>query len=201
MKKKWIALIMVLSLIFAMTAVGCSSSSDADSSSDASTTETEAPEDTEDVSSEEEEAVDETEEETVDTSEEETPEDETSSSDVTSDEELQGVCDSIRESIIDNYLTPNNLSTEDFRWPSDEVAWLYLDDKVLNRITGIFDEDEISPIDELSLADIEIIDATYTGIINWFEANTDGTSSELSHIVFGVLGPPRTVIPANVTFE
>ena len=209
MKKKISALIMVLSLIFAMTAVAaCSSSSDADSSSDASSTsstetESEVPDDTEDVSSEEEEVddTDETDvaEETSEVSEEETPEGETSSKYSLSDEEFQEICDFIRESIIDNYLTPNNLSTEDFCWPSDDDAWLQLD-SILKQMKEDY---VIFPGFKVSSEDLEIIKAVHQGFLNWFETYPDRMEDRYVYalVIMEFFAPYETVLPANVTFD
>lgn len=196
MKKKMLALIMVLLLVFAMaTFVGCSSSSDADSRGDTtSSTATKVSDDTGDISGEATSAADNTEEEP-------------SSSDVTSDKELQGVCDSIRESIIDNYLTPNNISTEDFSWPSNEDAWHYLTNLIWSYDLGNLEEnwfeDEIKEsivflYEGASSSDLEIMKATMKGILNWANSNPD---SDVYDIFYDVLSPPETIIPSNVTFD
>lgn len=188
MKKKLLALIMVLSLVFAMVVVGCSSSSDADSSSDASTTETETPEDSADVSSEEE-AVDETE----DTSEEETPEDETSGSEEVltgdteiTDEDMQEVYASIKESIEKRYLEPNNISSAEFSWNTiDSSVWssyyTYAGSHVINYIVVTKSWETVEDLSE-SLSnnnneypspDKELLDDVLLGIIDWLNSKGD----------------------------
>lgn len=215
MKKKLLALIMVLSLIFAATTVGCSSSS-ADSSSDASTTETEAPEDTEDASGEEK-AVDETEEESTDASEEK----ETSGSgevltgdtEIT-DEDVQEVYASIKESIETRYLEPNNISPEEFSWPEEESeGWDYLHELLAVDIPvsialgdNNIPEENIEKYDnQYSFSDKELFVSIVRGVFDWIDSigELDIGDSGYSYFtrLYLELDPLSETLPTNITFE
>ena len=220
MKKKVLVLIIVLSFILSMVAVGCSSSYDADSS-DVSSTETEAQDDNEDVSSEEADAVDETEEETADTSEEETPEEETTGggeiltaeTEIT-DEDIQEVYASIKESIETRYLEPNNISPADFNWPGDiGDTWnSYRNMAVAGIETTIIAEgSKNSIISQLGVFDKyeypspskEILDAALIGIIDWLDSKGD-YDSDYFHNLFSRFEESQSFIEnliANITFN
>ncbi len=182
MKKKALALIIVLALILSMTAMaGCGSSSDADSSDGTtSSTGTETPEDTEDVSSEETDAVDET----------------SSSGEVLTvqtltEEDMLEFYSSIKRSVETRYLEPNNISPEDFSWPEeDSEVWNYIRNVHNEATIFMFDMVNGSDIankvdeDELleNLSEIEgyssspekdILDAVLFGTIEWLESKGD----------------------------
>ena len=196
MKKKVLVLIVVLSLILSMAAVGCSSSSDADSSSDVSNTETAAPDDTE-------------EEEAVDISEEETPEDETSSSvevltgdtEIT-DEDMQEVYASIKESIKTRYLEPNYMLSEEFSWNTiDSSVWAsyytYAGSHVVNYILVTKSWETVEDLSE-SLSSYnneypspekELLDVVLLGIIDWLDSKGDYETEYYQNLMEKMLEP------------
>lgn len=211
MKKKILALIMASTLVLAMTAMaGCGSSSDADSSDASSTSSTEIEAEMEDdteVSSVG--AVDETDvaEETTDVSEEETPEESSSGEVLTgdteiTDEDMQEVYASIKESIETRYLEPNNILPEEFSWNTiDSSVWssyyTYAGSHVVNYIVVTKSWETVEDLNE-SLSnnnneypspDKELLDDVLLGIIDWLDSKGDYEIEYYNNLMEKMLEP------------
>lgn len=211
MKKKIFALLMVICLIFAM-ATGCSGASDkeTDSGGGKTETETEAPaaddqqaesEESDEVTTEEEDAVKETEDSSA---ESETPDVVLTADTEITDEDIQEIYASIKDSITTNYLEPNGINPADFNWPSsDSESWKYFGNLYNNYSTNLhlnipLNEAYIPPADD---TDEKIMDATFTGILNWI--NKKGTCNDeyFVKLFMEYLYPFNNIFPSNITFE
>lgn len=183
MKKKIFAVLLTVIFVIAMMATGCSGASDkeTDSGGGKTETETEAPaaddqqaddsKESEDVTTEEEDAVvdSESEEEEI-----EITDPKLTGSTPFTDEDFSEMCEFIKKSITEEYLQPNNISAEEFTWPSaDSQSWEYLSDISGGFLMPITIE-EFDSICKEREADYEstseenkLMQASMHGIINW----------------------------------
>lgn len=84
------------------------------------------------------------------------------------DADIEALENSIRDAIIKEYLEPNNVSAEDFSWPSAEEleAWEYFSSLKLN-LAGFTEEVDMSIVP--GSPSKEIIEALFSGLANWYE--------------------------------
>lgn len=209
MRKKIFALLMVICLIFAM-ATGCSGASDKETDSGGGKTETETEAPADDDKSSETEAVEET-EETNDVSNkeedavEETPDVILTGDTEITDQDIQEIYASIKESITTEYLEPNGLSESKFSWPaSDSESWKYVDDLYTSCYLCIdlnipFTEEETAKYDgKYPENDMQLFDAVFSGILKWMDSKGQYDSAYFSKVM-GVLNPYSSVLP-TITF-
>lgn len=92
------------------------------------------------------------------------------------EEDIKDLKDTIRDTVISDYLTPNNIPQESFQWPTEECAWDYLrllTDVELGKFTPEEDDDiDISeviniPSDQMYLKDL--MEVAFKGVMNWLD--------------------------------
>ena len=204
MRKKMLAIIMTIIFVLSMAVTGCSGASEeTDSGGGKTETETEAPaaddqqaesEESDEVTTEEEDAV----------KESETPDVVLTADTEITDEDIQEIYASIKDSITTNYLEPNGINPADFNWPSsDSESWKYFGNLYNNYSTNLhlnipLNEAYIPPADD---TDEKIMDATFTGILNWI--NKKGTCNDeyFVKLFMEYLYPFNNIFPSNITFE
>ena len=208
MKKKIFTILMVICLIFAM-ATGCSGASDkeTDSVGGKTETETEAPaaddqqaddsKESEDVTTEEEDAV-------VD--EVEITEPKLTGSTPFTDEDFSEMCEFIKKSITEEYLQPNNISAEEFSWPSeDSQSWEYLSDIsggflmpiTIEEFDSICKERESDY--ESSPEENKLMQAAMHGIINWLNEKGGCDDTYYPTVIMHFL-PFSETLPSEISF-
>ena len=177
MKKKCLAILLTAILVTAMMATGCSGASDKETDSGEATAETETAVSAEDDQQSE---AEETEEKDVEVTEDSDAVTSVEKEEITepkltgsiTDEDFSELCESIKKSITDEYLQPNNISTEEFVWPSaDSQSWEYLSDISGFRMPTTIEEfdskcEELELYSESSLEN-KLMQTTMHGIINW----------------------------------
>lgn len=194
MKKKIFALLMVICLVFAMAA-GCNGASETDSGEDKTGTESEAP------------AESETSDVVL-----------TADTEIT-DEDIQEIYASIKESIEKRYLEPNNIAPEDFNWPAeDSEVWNYREllnsTALLNMfswensdfvIENISEEDinllieDLNEIDDYSSPEKDILDCVLLGVIDWLSSKVP-FETEYFDPLWGTVYPSYSTLSNNITF-
>ncbi len=119
--------------------------------------------------------------------------------DTLTEEDIQSLKDSIRDTVISEYLEPNNISVEDFAWPNEDGDWGYL--RQLYREYDLalalgYDKDEfdISEVDSSPSSNPEVIKAVFNGIINWIKNQGDFDLGYMKN-VFSAVYPCKEVIP------
>ncbi len=181
-KKRILSIIFVFVIVFAMAATACGKKEEA--------AEKEEPK----------------QEETSDTDEAEVDDEDESSNgvmktgeDALTEEDVQSLKDSIRDTVISEYLEPNNISVEDFAWPNEDGDWGYL--RQLYREYDLalalsYDKDEfdISEVDSSPSSNPEVIKAVFNGIINWINEQGDFDLEYMKN-VFSAVYPYKEVIP------
>lgn len=221
MRKKMLAIIMTIIFVLSMAVTGCSGASDkeTDSGGGKTETETEAPADeqqtddsekSDDVTTEEEDAVEGTEDSSA---ESETPDVVLTADTEITDEDIQEIYASIKESIEKRYLEPNSISPADFSWPdATSTIWGDYSDRILMdngyqyaTVKDFFTEDELINMlsdydNQYPSPDKEILDSVLLGIIDWMQTKGDYDEGYFSS-VFSKLLPMKDVIPTNVTFN
>ena len=194
MKKKIFALLMVICFVFAMAA-GCNGASETDSGEDKTGTESEAP------------AESETSDVVL-----------TADTEIT-DEDIQEIYASIKESIEKRYLEPNNIAPEDFNWPAeDSEVWNYREllnsTALLNMfswensdfiIENISEEDinllieDLNEIDDYSSPEKDILDCVLLGVIDWLSSKVP-FETEYFDPLWGTVYPSYSTLSNNITF-
>ena len=221
MRKKMLAIIMTIIFVLSMAVTGCSGASDkeTDSGGGKTETETEAPaaddqqaesEESDEVTTEEEDAVKETEDSSA---ESETPDVVLTADTEITDEDIQEIYASIKESVTTEYLEPNGIDPADFSWPdATSTIWGDYSDRILMdngyqyaTVKDFFTEDELINMlsdydNQYPSPDKEILDSVLLGIIDWMQTKGDNDEGYFSS-VFSKLLPMKDVIPTNVTFN
>lgn len=194
MRKRIFALLMVICLVFAMAA-GCNGASETDSGEDKTGTESEAP------------AESETSDVVL-----------TADTEIT-DEDIQEIYASIKESIEKRYLEPNNIAPEDFNWPAeDSEVWNYREllnsTALLNMfswensdfvIENISEEDinllieDLNEIDDYSSPEKDILDCVLLGVIDWLSSKVP-FETEYFDPLWGTVYPSYSTLSNNITF-
>ena len=198
MKKKIFALLLVICLIFAM-ATGCSGASDkeTDSGGGKTETETEAPaaddQQAEEVTTEEEDAV----------KESETPDVVLTADTEITEEDIQKVYASIKESVTTEYLEPNGIDPATFSLPASEEAWSYFfklsESYYMELFTGV--EIDTSSTENLPPSpEKEIMDSIFKGLLRGLD-NLGKYDADYYSKFTQKLSPFNTNIINNVTFN
>lgn len=205
MRKLTKLLAVLLSVIFVFAMVtGCNGAAANEDDSGGGKSNTEAESTAEDTT--EEDAVEDTDE-----SEEETPAEEettlTGGTEIT-EKDIEEICTSIKEAIQKDYLEPNNLSVEEFAWPTeDSSSWGYLSAIYNSSFFSIRNNEEIEDFTESeydtlaqSPEEKEILYATYNGVLDWLNSKGDYDADYFA-AVFLKFYPFETEIPEKVTFD
>ena len=198
MKKKIFALLLVICLIFAM-ATGCSGASDkeTDSGGGKTETETEAPaaddQQAEEVTTEEEDAV----------KESETPDVVLTADTEITEEDIQKVYASIKESVTTEYLEPNGIDPATFSLPASEEAWSYFfklsESYYMELFTGV--EIDTSSTENLPPSpEKEIMDSIFKGLLSGLD-NLGKYDADYYSKFTQKLSPFNINIINNVTFN
>lgn len=117
--------------------------------------------------------------------------------------QVQSLYECIRESVLTEYLQPNNISPESFIWPEDfDAVWRYIDSKLQNYS---FNGDKDMIPDEFGADyDSTFAEPVFTGIINWTELPETGLDpTRYAYYIPDIramLDPIGQTIPANVSF-
>ena len=208
MRKKFITFLLAFSLTSSMLLTACGNK-ETDSGGNKTEAETEAPADdkqsddsekSEDVTTEEEDAVKETEDSSA---ESETHEPYTAD-DVT-DEMMQELYASIKDSVTTEYLEPNNISPSDFVWPDPNATdWRYFYEELHMSYTASLSLGSDFSIPESAMytsdANKEIFDSAFIGFINFFTA-CDPYEAEFYNTISDKLRNDHSLIVNNVTFN
>ena len=220
MRKKFITFLLAFSLTSSMLLTACGNK-ETDSGGGKTETETEAPaaddqqaesEESDEVTTEEEDAVKETEDEDS-SAESETPDVVLTADTEITDEDIQEIYASIKESVTTEYLEPNGIDPADFSWPdATSTIWGDYSDRILMdngyqyaTVKDFFTEDELINMlsdydNQYPSPDKEILDSVLLGIIDWMQTKGDYDEGYFSS-VFSKLLPMKDVIPTNVTFN
>ena len=213
MRKKMLAIIMTIIFVLSMAVTGCSGASDkeTDSGGGKTETETEAPaaddqqaddsKESEDVTTEEEDAVVDSENEEV-----EITEPKLTGSTPFTDEDFSEMCEFIKKSITEEYLQPNNISAEEFAWPSaDSQSWEYLSDIsggflmpiTIEEFDSICKERESDY--ESSPEENKLMQAAMHGIINWLNEKGGCDDTYYPTVIMHFL-PFSETLPSEISF-
>ena len=142
-------------------------------------------------------------EETSDTDEAEADEEETtdgvkkSIDDTLTEEDIQSLKDSIRDTVISEYLKPNNISVDDFAWPDKNSGeWGYMSrlSQEYSLRFSVGEAMDVSKVDSSSYSNPEIMEAAFNGIINWLNKQGKYNSGYLDNVIDS-LTPYDEVIP------
>ena len=90
------------------------------------------------------------------------------------DADIEALKASIADSIKKEYLEPNKVAAEEFSWPElDHGCWMYLrflqEAYISEKFMGITEGTDIYDVPSSPYK--EIIDATFKGMIDWFESS------------------------------
>ena len=101
-----------------------------------------------------------------------------SEADTLTDDDIQNLKASIRDTVISEYIEPNNMSIEEFAWPdsSDSEAWEHFA-KLVEYSKIEYETGAKMPKSESELTDAQkVMEAAFKGIINWLDTqgNYDG---------------------------
>ena len=209
MKKKSLAILLTVIFVIAMMATGCSGASDKETDSGEAKTETEteaAAEDDQQAAEEDSEVVT-TEEDEISTEEDvvEITEPKLTGSTPFTDEDFSEMCESIKKSITDEYLQPNNISAEEFAWPAaDSQSWEYLTDISGGFLLPISIEEFDSICEEResnyeSLPENKIMQAVMHGIINWLNDKGGCDDTYYPTVIMHFL-PFSETLPSEISF-
>lgn len=89
-----------------------------------------------------------------------------------SEEDVLALKASIRDSVIDNYITPNGIAVTDFIWPAgNSEAWYYFDLLKVNYTAKNFMGTELEPPTLSDDSYKQIMDATFNGLTTWYESS------------------------------
>ena len=205
MRKKFITFLLAFSLTSSMLLTACGNK-ETDSGGNKTEAETEAPADdkqsddskeSEDVTTEEEDAV-------VD--EVEITEPKLTGSTPFTDEDFSEMCEFIKKSITEEYLQPNNISAEEFSWPSeDSQSWEYLSDIsggflmpiTIEEFDSICKERESDY--ESSPEENKLMQAAMHGIINWLNEKGGCDDTYYPTVIMHFL-PFSETLPSEISF-
>ena len=161
MSRKFLSIMMVAVMVIAMAAA-CSKKETAESEKKEETkveaTEQEDEAEPEEVADDEQQPADAAE---VDTTKE-----------TLSEEDVLALKASIRDSVVNNYITPNGIAVTDFVWPAgNSEAWYYFDLLTVNYTAKNFMGTELEAPTLSDESYKQIMDATFNGLTNWYEAS------------------------------
>ena len=122
------------------------------------------------------------------------------------DEELQGIYASIRESVKRNYLDQNGIDPKDFKWPKsfefdgvdEDNSWFYLDYIcVMYKSTGkLYNTEGLTAADMPSEQNQQLMNSVLDGMIEWDQSSGNNNF----RLINMVLVPKGEKITANVDF-
>ena len=198
MRKKMLAIIMTIIFVLSMAVTGCSGASEeTDSGGGKTETETEAPaaddQQAEEVTTEEEDAV----------KESETPDVVLTADTEITEEDIQKVYASIKESVTTEYLEPNGIDPATFSLPASEEAWSYFfklsESYYMELFTGV--EIDTSSTENLPPSpEKEIMDSIFKGLLRGLD-NLGKYDADYYSKFTQKLSPFNTNIINNVTFN
>lgn len=119
------------------------------------------------------------------------------------EEDLQEIYASIKESVESEYIEPNGIDSDDFSLPESVEAWSYLgtlsESYYMELFTGV--EMDTSSIGNLpSSPEKEIMDSIFDGMLNGLDQLGEYDADYYSNFT-QKLNPFNTNIINNVTFE
>lgn len=198
MRKKMLAIIMTIIFVLSMAVTGCSGASEeTDSGGGKTETETEAPaaddQQAEEVTTEEEDAV----------KESETPDVVLTADTEITEEDIQKVYASIKESVTTEYLEPNGIDPATFSLPASEEAWSYFfklsESYYMELFTGV--EIDTSSTENLPPSpEKEIMDSIFKGLLSGLD-NLGKYDADYYSKFTQKLSPFNINIINNVTFN
>lgn len=202
MKKKILTALLTFALSFAMI-TGCGSASN---EADSSGSKTETPDDNsekDDDAEPEEEASEGGTEGSEDAVEEETSDVVLTGDTEITEEDLQEIYASIKESVESEYIEPNGIDSADFSLPESAEAWSYLgtlsESYYMELFTGV--EMDTGSIGNLPPSpEKEIMDSIFDGMLNGLDQLGEYDADYYSNFT-QKLNPFNTNIINNVTFE
>lgn len=196
MKKKIITFLLAFALTSSMLLTACGNT-ETDSGGGKTETETEAPaaddQQAEEVTTEEEDAV----------KESETPDVVLTADTEITEEDIQKVYASIKESVTTEYLEPNGIDPADFSLPASEEAWSYFfklsESYYMELFTGV--EIDTSSTENLPPSpEKEIMDSIFKGLLRGLD-NLGKYDADYYSKFTQKLSPFNTNIINNVTFN
>ena len=196
MKKKIITFLLAFALTSSMLLTACGNT-ETDSGGGKTETETEAPaaddQQAEEVTTEEEDAV----------KESETPDVVLTADTEITEEDIQKVYASIKESVTTEYLEPNGIDPATFSLPASEEAWSYFfklsESYYMELFTGV--EIDTSSTENLPPSpEKEIMDSIFNGMLSGLD-NLGKYDADYYSKFTQKLSPFNTNIINNVTFN
>ena len=196
MRKKFITFLLAFSLTSSMLLTACGNK-ETDSGGGKTETETEAPaaddQQAEEVTTEEEDAV----------KESETPDVVLTADTEITEEDIQKVYASIKESVTTEYLEPNGIDPATFSLPASEEAWSYFfklsESYYMELFTGV--EIDTSSTENLPPSpEKEIMDSIFKGLLRGLD-NLGKYDADYYSKFTQKLSPFNTNIINNVTFN
>ena len=196
MRKKFITFLLAFSLTSSMLLTACGNK-ETDSGGGKTETETEAPaaddQQAEEVTTEEEDAV----------KESETPDVVLTADTEITEEDIQKVYASIKESVTTEYLEPNGIDPATFSLPASEEAWSYFfklsESYYMELFTGV--EIDTSSTENLPPSpEKEIMDSIFKGLLSGLD-NLGKYDADYYSKFTQKLSPFNTNIINNVTFN
>lgn len=112
--------------------------------------------------------------------------------------EITALISAVRSAVITEYLTPNEITPEEFTWPEpNSVAWRYCGELVAQYMGNQFLNvvHDVNPDFIPGSPDKEIIDAAFHGFITWFESY-DSKNYDKYAVSIAALQPYNHSIPA-----
>ena len=205
MRKKFITFLLAFSLTSSMLLTACGNK-ETDSGGGKTETETEAPaaddqqaesEESDEVTTEEEDAVKETEDSSA------TPDVVLTADTEITEEDIQKVYASIKESVTTEYLEPNGIDPATFSLPASEEAWSYFfklsESYYMELFTGV--EIDTSSTENLPPSpEKEIMDSIFKGLLSGLD-NLGKYDADYYSKFTQKLSPFNTNIINNVTFN
>ncbi len=160
-KKRILSIIMIMVMVCAMAAAGCGKKEEA-------TEKKEEPKQEETKKEEADKAEPEKAEEPAVTEAKDT------NKTKLDDADIEALKASIADSIKKEYLEPNNIAAEDFSWPEvNSHCWIYFnllrEDYISKEFLDINEELVVNEVP--GSPEKEIVEATVTGLTNWYEAS------------------------------
>ena len=196
MKKKIITFLLAFALTSSMLLTACGNT-ETDSGGGKTETETEAPaaddQQAEEVTTEEEDAV----------KESETPDVVLTADTEITEEDIQKVYASIKESVTTEYLEPNGIDPATFSLPASEEAWSYFFKLSESYYMELFTGDEIDTSSTENLPpspEKEIMDSIFKGLLRGLD-NLGKYDADYYSKFTQKLSPFNTNIINNVTFN
>lgn len=186
--KRFLSIILVFVMVFAMAVTACGKKEEA--------AEKEEPKQEEASDADGAEVADEDDAEMADDTEDAAAQVDTTKEKLT-DEDIEALKASIAETVTKEYLEPNNIAVEDFKWPASESsAWSYLGEMIgayeAQHFLGFEGEWEYTDVAEG--ADKEIVETVLKGFTTWYEESKVSNYNFYKDMILK-LQPYNEVIP------